>query len=752
MTKKTILNILILLSLLQVSLIAKEKSLDKVSVQLKWFFQYQFAGIIMAKEKGFYENAGLDVNIKERDPKHNNILQVINGDSEYGLADSVILRYRAEGHPVKVLATIFQNNAMVLISKKSSGIVSPYEMRGKRIAYQEGLDDSMITSLLSYANIHNDDYIKRPMDFSHMDFVNGEVDISEAYISIEPYWMKEKYGIEVNVIDPKNYGINFYGDLIFTTQKEIDNHPKRVEAFKKATLQGWAYALQHKDETIKVILEKYNTRDLKYEQLLYEARVTENLIGTHYIALGDVRKERFSVLAGLYANRGIARSKLDKAVEDIIYDPNNGENNFTKYIYPIFFIGSILMLLVLLQFLYNRRLSYLVHERTRELEKSKLEAEHAAKSKATFLANMSHEIRTPMNAVLGFVEQLAKNEEDPSRIKMFKIIENSGNTLSTIINDILEISKIDSGKMEIYPHPCDTYSFFYDLKALFEYQCRSKHITYSVNVDDNVPKCVNIDETRLKQILTNIIGNAIKFTLNDGKISLTVSYDENTNIMSMSIIDNGIGISEENIDKIFHAFEQDDVSITRRFGGTGLGLAITQKLVSIMDGKISVESTLEQGSCFEIQMPILECSDELKVKEVDYTRTEIDGLEGKVLLVEDNATNQVLLGIILDELSLTYDIANNGKEATDMFKENAEDYNIILMDENMPIMNGMEAVKNIREIENINKLESIPIIAVTANALGGDKERFLEAGMNDYVSKPYTEKKIRDVLLKYMNK
>ncbi len=189
MIKKNTLNLFALLLLLSLPLFANEKPLEKVSIQLKWFHQYQFAGVIMAKEKGFYEQSGLDVTIKERDPKKNNILQVINGDSEYGMADSVILRYRAEGHPVKVLATIFQHNAMVLISKKESGIVSPYEMKGKRISYQEGLDDSIITSLLSFANIDKDDYIKRPMDFSHMDFIRGDVDISEAYISIEPYWM-----------------------------------------------------------------------------------------------------------------------------------------------------------------------------------------------------------------------------------------------------------------------------------------------------------------------------------------------------------------------------------------------------------------------------------------------------------------------------------------------------------------------------------------------------------------------------------
>jgi diguanylate cyclase (GGDEF)-like protein len=350
-------------------LYAKDKDLENISIQLKWFSQYQFAGIYVAKEKGFYKDAGLNVTIKERDPKKNNILQVVSGESEYGVADSVILRYRAEGHPVKVLAAIFQHNAMVLMSKKESGIVSPYEMKGKKISYQKGLDDSIISSLLSFANIAEGEYIKTPMDFTHMDFINGEVDISEAYISIEPYWIKQKYNIDVNIIDPKNYGIDFYGDLIFTTQKEIDEHPKRVEAFKKATLKGWAYALNHKDESIRIILDKYNTRDLKYEQLLYEARVTENLIATKYVPLGNLKEERFQILGNLYAGKGLSDKALQNAVKNIIYNPNAKQNWFLVYLHEIIVAVVLLFLLVLLLLFNNRRLKYLVDEKTKNLKR-----------------------------------------------------------------------------------------------------------------------------------------------------------------------------------------------------------------------------------------------------------------------------------------------------------------------------------------------------------------------------------------------
>lgn len=750
MKNLSLLKLLILICTLYTSMHAEERSLEKVSIQLKWFYQYQFAGIIMAKEKGFYERAGLDVTIKERDPKKNNILQVVEGDSEYGIADAVILRYRAEGHPLKVLATIFQHNPMVLISKKESGILSPYEIRGKKISYQEGLDDSMVSSLLAFADLDKEDFIKSPMDFSHMDFVNGDVDISEAYISIEPYWLKKKHGIEVNIIDPKNYGIDFYGDLIFTTEKEIDEHPDRVEAFKRATLEGWAYALEHQEEAIALILEKYNTRELNYDQLIYEARITKKLIAPEYIQLGLVQKERFTVLAKLYQDRGLLKEALDQAVEDIVYSKDVKSSILHTYRYQILASSFVLLLIVLALVYYNQRLSYLVRVRTKELEDSKQEAERATESKSAFLANMSHEIRTPMNAILGFVEQLEKNEKDPLRINMFATIKNSSDNLLTIINDILDISKIESGKIDLDIQASNVPQLFKDLEALFQQVCSEKNITYTFHLDTEVPLCAMIDKTRLMQVLINLVNNAIKFTHEGGEVKMLAAFAPKTQNIEIFVVDNGIGIASQNIDKIFNAFEQEDASTTRRFGGTGLGLSISKKLIVMMGGNITVTSTPNKGSIFYIRLPYQECETDLFMPDTPTQDTTEMTLEGKALIVEDNKTNQMLLSFILDDVGLKYEIADNGQEAVDMFLNNPE-YDIILMDENMPVMNGIEAVNKIRKIEKKEQRKAVPIIAVTANALSGDRVRFIDAGMDDYIAKPYSEATIRKILQQYMS-
>jgi len=394
-----------------------------------------------------------------------------------------------------------------------------------------------------------------------------------------------------------------------------------------------------------------------------------------------------------------------------------------------------------------------VSERTQyevELKNAKEKAEHISQFKSEFLANMSHEIRTPMNGILGFVEHLSKGEEDPERLKQFNMIRNSGNTLLHIINDILDFSKIESGKMDLEFHPIHLHKLVSETTRVFQELIGNKHIKFIKNCDDKVPTCIMGDEVRLKQIIFNLLSNAIKFTSENGTISLSTHFNSNKNIIQIAISDTGIGIAEDKLKRIFEAFGQEDASTTRKYGGTGLGLSIASSLIEKMGGEIKVSSTMKKGSTFTILLPLQECSNQDKehLQQRVFVDQDIVTLTGHILLVEDNKTNQMLLSMILGELGLTYDVANDGVEALQFYNENQ--YNIILMDENMPNMNGIEATKQIRFMESDKNLESIPIIAVTANALAKDRDKFIKAGMNDYVSKPYTEEDIVGVLKKFL--
>ncbi|QFR49179.1 response regulator [Sulfurimonas lithotrophica] len=386
-----------------------------------------------------------------------------------------------------------------------------------------------------------------------------------------------------------------------------------------------------------------------------------------------------------------------------------------------------------------------------ELQEARENAEAASRFKSEFLANMSHEIRTPMNGVLGFVEKLSKSEKDPERLKQFKIIKNSGETLLSIINDILDLSKIETGKMELEYHPYNIKQLFDDTASIFTELISNKNITFKSNIDEKIPSCLLVDQLRLKQVVFNLLSNAVKFTSQNGTIRLDANIVNDT--LHCSVIDSGVGIAKENQIKIFEAFGQEDTSTTRKFGGTGLGLSISYKLISMMGGKLNVKSQLDKGSEFYFDIPLHYCDEDTELDnnsiiDEEYSFNDVISSNAHILVVEDNKTNQLLLGMILEELGFTYDVANDGLESLELFKNN--DYDIVLMDENMPNMNGIEATKKIRKIENKNSLKKTPIIAVTANALAEDRNRFLESGMDEYISKPYTEDDILKILRKFL--
>jgi signal transduction histidine kinase/ActR/RegA family two-component response regulator len=384
-----------------------------------------------------------------------------------------------------------------------------------------------------------------------------------------------------------------------------------------------------------------------------------------------------------------------------------------------------------------------------ELRASKEKAEEASRTKSEFLSNMSHELRTPMNAILGFVGQLAKKESDPGRQKYFDIVIKSGNTLLNIINDILDLSKIESGKMTIDKTSYPVAALFQESAALFAQQSDEKQITFHRNLSDTLPQQALTDPVRLKQVLYNLLSNAFKFTPENGSVTLDATFDPAKQMLHVAVTDTGIGISEEHQQKVFNAFEQADSSMTRKYGGTGLGLAICSKIITMMGGTLGLESELGKGSRFHFTIP-LNATEERKTE----TKPEVlsaDQMEvserGNILVVEDNKTNQILMSVILDEYDLAYEIANDGLEAVALFKANR--YDIVLMDENMPNLNGIEATRKIREFEAEASRPATPIIAVTANAMVEDRERFLSAGMDDYISKPYTEEEVISTLKKH---
>jgi len=379
-----------------------------------------------------------------------------------------------------------------------------------------------------------------------------------------------------------------------------------------------------------------------------------------------------------------------------------------------------------------------------QLNDSEQKSRAALSIKENFLANMSHEIRTPLNSILGFTTLVLRQNINPQSKHYITSIQQAGDNLLAIINDILDISKIEAGMMRIVNKPFSIRGLLHSVEVLFAERVRAKGLKYQTLIDDHVPDTLIGDATRLTQIMVNLLGNALKFS-EKGLLKVCVSAasaDEHSIRLKFQVADEGIGIKNEKLERIFDRFNQVDDSITRNYGGTGLGLSIVKDLLEIQKGTIQVESKEGAGTTFIFEIPYLisehQAEDESvrnKIPETEWIKRAVH-----ILIVDDNVMNQDLMANVLDYWGFTFEIASNGKEAVEYVKANH--FDLILMDIQMPEMDGYSATVQIRK-----ELKSeIPIIAMTAHAMSGEREKCITLGMNDYISKPVNEQELLQLI------
>ncbi len=380
-----------------------------------------------------------------------------------------------------------------------------------------------------------------------------------------------------------------------------------------------------------------------------------------------------------------------------------------------------------------------------ELKGARHKAEESSKAKAMFLANMSHEIRTPLNGIVGMAEQLAQSQLDADQRYFVDIMCSASSTLLSIINDVLDISKIESGKLSIETTPFNLNETIRRTLSIFGEKAKQTNVSLDIELMDDRGIVHLGDPHRLSQVLFNIVGNAMKFT-QAGYVRVTSHLARGENdicFVSFSIEDTGVGMDLAYLTKVFEAFTQEDASITRKFGGSGLGLSIARSIVHIMGGTIEIESEKGKGTRVNIRIPMRISNEKTKQEIVEMTdlQKSLKGL--RILAVEDNELNRMVLQVILKKCEVVVTIAQNGQEAINLIQD--QDFDLVLMDVQMPIVDGLEATKYIREELKL----TIPIIGLSANAMRDEVEICKQAGMNDYLVKPYSERALVEVMKRW---
>lgn len=576
--------------------------LESVVLQLKWQHQFQFAGYYAAIEQGYYREEGLEVELREAEPGRDHVEAVFAGEAQYGVGNSDLLLSRAAGRPAVVLAPIFQHSPLVLVARETEGVRAMQDLHDRPMM----MIDSEKAEILAYfkhegVNIRGLDV--RPHTHRIEDFIEGRIDAMSAYVTDQPFFLREA-GVPYLSFFPRSGGIDFYGDTLFTTEEQLRRNPGQVRAFLRASLRGWDYALSHREEIVELILAKYSRRHSR-EHLLFEAAKTAELMHPGLIEVGHNNPGRWRHMADTYAEFGLLPRgfSLDGFLYDADPRPDLRWLYWTLGVLGIAAVAAWGWILPLRRLNARLRREIDEHARTEDaLRRARDEAERTSEEKSRFIAFITHEVRTPLGGFVGLIDLLREAPLTADQNDNLALMERSANGLVTLISNALEQEKISAGRLEVHVIPVVPGEILTSVGDLYRGTARQRGLQLVVSLGDGLPDVIHTDPHRLRQILQNLVANALKFTV-AGSVSLHAENGEPGRVRIL-VRDTGPGIPADRRTRIFEPYAQGDSLTSREHGGTGLGLPISRQLARLLGGDLTVGSGPGVGATLVLDLPV----------------------------------------------------------------------------------------------------------------------------------------------------
>ncbi len=605
-TTKQVFLVLVLLILSFTTLLSDE--LREIRLKLKWEHQFQFAGYYAAIEKGFYKDIGLNVQLLSPTPERTPFQTVLDGDAEFGTSTTDIMIARANGDKVVVLATIFQHSPHIFITKANSGLHYAQDLSGKRIAIEPGADE--LIAFLIAEGVDLNDCIIEDYDYDYSKLIKDEVDAITSYSTDEPFSFQQKE-VEVTYLHPASAGIDFYGDLLFTSERLVDDDPELVKEFREASLKGWLYAMENQKEIAHLIYSKYSKRH-SIEHLLFEAKEMQKLILPNIVPVGYSNPGRWNAILDTYQKLGRIDSNFTTNglvyIEELEHKIWVHWKLLTTLLVALLTVLTLLYIFIMLNLRLRKEITRRkiveanIFDQDEELRAKNKELVKLYAEKDKFFSIIAHDLRSPFNAFFGFTEILSTQSEsmDVSEIKsLSESLNSSANKLYRLLENLLHWARVQRGLTAPDPETINLKELIQSCIRIFEESLERKKLKLNLQLGNDVLAKADVQMTNT--IVRNLISNAIKFTNTGGSITIRTSVEDD-DLSTISVIDSGIGMDVERMQNLFRIDIADSRIGTDGESSTGLGLILCKEFAELNGGTISVESEENKGSKFTLTL------------------------------------------------------------------------------------------------------------------------------------------------------